>query len=139
LAQCNNEDVQLLVNAEFSNFGFLNATPLSMPNELIPSTWIPLDNQSTINCFKDQLHLRNIRQTDESVTVRCNAGKVSTNSVGDLPGLPEPVWHLKDGIANILSLEQVEKHFEVTCSNKVFTIHKPGSSRRDFVRGPNGL
>jgi len=135
----NNDNIQLLMNAELLDFNFLNATMFLLPNEVIPSTCILLDNQSTINCFKDSFHLRNTRKTNELVTVHCNAGKVSTNLISHLPGYPKPVWCLKNGIANILSLEQVEKHFNVTCADRVFTIHKANSSKRDFARGPNGL
>jgi hypothetical protein len=45
--------------------------------------------------------------------VKCNAGTVKTNMMGDLAGYG-PVWWHPDGLANILSMSQViGKGFEV--------------------------
>ena len=136
----NNESaVQMLMHGECANFSFLNASVMSMPNEVIPSNWILLDTGSTINCFKDGQCLKNIRSIDSSVTVHCNAGDRTSNLVGDFPGFPEPVWCMPDGIANILSLAKVEEHYKVTYEERVFRVHKPDGSTRDFVRAANGL
>ena len=45
--------------------------------------------------------------------IHCNAGITSTNMVGDLKGFGE-VWYNPKGIANILPMAVVEKHFRVT-------------------------
>lgn len=44
---------------------------------LIPSNWVLLDNQSTVDVFANAELLQDINQSDESLTVHCNAGKKS--------------------------------------------------------------
>ena len=43
-----------------------------------------------------------------------------------LPGYPDPVWYAADGIANVLSLSKVTKHYKITYNsenNNTFTMH----------------
>jgi hypothetical protein len=54
--------------------------------------WVILDNCSTVNIFSNRRLLKNIRQINMYVDVKCNAGSRTTNWIGDFPGLPEPVW-----------------------------------------------
>jgi hypothetical protein len=84
----------------------------------LPKTWILLDNQSTVNIFYNKALLKDIRTTTRCMhQVRCNAGWMVTNLLGRLPGYPGEVWLVQvtnpDGIANILSLADAEKHFHV--------------------------
>ena len=74
-------------------------------NNSIPSSWIFLDNQSTVDVFHNPQLLRNIREVDTSMEIHCNAGTATTNLVGDLPG-HGVVWFHPHGIANILSLSK---------------------------------
>lgn len=75
--------------------------------------------------------------------IQCNAGTVTTRLVGDLPGYPAPVWFHKQGIANILSLNQVAKHYHVTYNSDgptpSFIVTKPDGSMREFHRSVTGL
>ena len=74
----------------------------------IPRNWCILDSQSTCDCFCSKKYLKNIRQIDHSVVIRCNGGIRETNWIGDLPGYPQPVWFDAGGIANIISLKNCE-------------------------------
>jgi hypothetical protein len=58
----------------------------------IPSSWILLDNQSTVGVFHNEDLLDNIRDRDSFMAIHCNAGITSTNLVVDLPGCGE-VWY----------------------------------------------
>ena len=76
-------------------------------DELIKDGWILLDNQFTVKLFYDKRMLRNIRKASLWMDIHCNAGKASTDLIGDLPGFG-PVWYHKNAITNILSLAKVE-------------------------------
>lgn len=106
---------------------------------MIPSSWILLNDQSVICCFKDKECLQNVCKADRSVTIHCNAGKTTTNLIGELRGFPEPVWCDPKGIANIPSLDGVEEHFNVSHQDKTFHVHKPDGTTRQFICTTNGL
>jgi len=61
--------------------------------------------------FSNKALLRNVKETDRSMSIMCNAGATTTNMVGEYPGYPGEVWYNPTGIANILSLSDVEKHY----------------------------
>ena len=108
---------------------------------IIKDNWILLDNQSTVDIFRDGSLLHNKRQVRGSLTVHCNAGTISTNWVGDLPGYGTVWWHRR-GIANILSFAKVVDRYEVEFgkhTNYRFKIKKPDGTARYFVRSDKGL
>jgi hypothetical protein len=76
--------------------------------------WVLLDNCSTVSIFSNQKLLKNIiRQINMYVDVKCNAGSITTNWIGDFPGLPEPVWLDEKGQCNILSIKRVKKYYRI--------------------------
>ena len=50
----------------------------------IPKTWILLDSQSTVDVFSNPSLQLNIRDTNKSLVLYCNAGKAIINKKGDL-------------------------------------------------------
>jgi hypothetical protein len=75
------------------------------------------------------------------MTIRCNAGVTRTNMIGRMDGYPGEIWFNPTGIANILSLSNVTKHFSVSYNSeddKGFVIHKPVGDRR-FKQSKRGL
>ena len=77
----------------------------------IDENWCLLDNQSTCNAFINGKYLSKIRDAPDGQYLRdhCNAGVTHTNKIGDLPGYSDPVWYNSKRIANILSLDLVQK------------------------------
>lgn len=107
----------------------------------VSKSWILLDNQSTLDTFCNDELLKNIRKTNKMMNVKCNAGVTRTNMVGDLPGYGA-VWCNPDGIANMLSLSQVEKKYRITydsSNSKQFIVHKGNGVERKFKQSENGL
>jgi hypothetical protein len=110
-------------------------------NKCISREWILLDNQSTVDVFCNPDLLKDIRTTKRSMTIRCNAGVTRTNMIGRMDGYPGEIWYNPSGIANILSLSNVTKHFPVSYNSdddRGFVIHKPAGDRR-FKQSPRGL
>ena len=108
----------------------------------LPKTWILLDNQSTVNIFYNKDLLQDVKTTHRCMRVRCNAGWSVTNMIGRLPGYPGEVWYNPQGIANILSLADAEKHYRVRYDShheKAFIVEKPDGSEWRFKQTPNGL
>jgi hypothetical protein len=70
--------------------------------------------------------LRNIRTTERTMNIKCNAGVTRMNLIGDLPGYGE-VWYNPQDIANILSLSKVEAQHHITYDSATddgFVVHK---------------
>jgi hypothetical protein len=93
----------------------------------IPKTWLLLDSQSTIDLACNPKLLTDIHQVERCLTIRCNAGKRTTNLRGTMPGYGD-MWLYPHGIANILSLSQVKEKFRVTfnsAADNALHVHKP--------------
>ena len=131
-----------------TSFQFITTDIISEHTEIcqaqgrvIPSSWIILDNGSTVDIFTNKNLLTNIRTTKTVMNVRCNAGVTQTNLQGDLEGYGT-VWYNPNGIANILSLSRVQEKYRVTFDSNVdgsFFIHKPDGTHRIFSKSKSGL
>jgi hypothetical protein len=111
-------------------------------NRHVPTSWILLDNQLTVNVFSNKALLTNIRATDCMMNIRCNAGVTRTNMIGHLPGYEGEVWYNPQWIANILVLSDVERYHQVTYNSKAeeaFFVHKADGDERCFKQSEKGL
>ena len=107
----------------------------------IPSHWILLDNQSTVDIFSNPDMLEGIHDCGKTLHLHCNAGVMSTRMMGTLPGYG-PVWYHADAIANILSLSRVREKCKVTFNSEEgnqFVVTKDDGSRRVFKQSGSGL
>ena len=110
-------------------------------NQVIPITWVLLDNQSTVDLFCNLRLLKNIRKSETRMKVKCNAGERTTDMVGDLPGYGT-VWFDPDSIANILSLKRVSEKYHVAFDSKrrsSFLVTKPDGKVFEFKQSTGGL
>jgi len=109
----------------------------------IPDTWIILDSASSIDMFINPDLLNDIQTSTEPITILSNAGRVTINKFGYMPGYPEKVWYHPTGAANVLSLRNVSMHFRVTMNtdsdNCIYVRAKHSSKHLRFVASPNGL
>jgi hypothetical protein len=105
--------------------------------------WVLLGNCSTVNIFSNKNLLRNIRQSNMYVEVKCNAGSRTTYWIGDFPGLPERVWSDGDGRCNILSIKRVKKLYHIAYDSdneQGFSVtHRTKGTSRSFFESKKGL
>ena len=107
----------------------------------IPESWILLDSQSTVDVFMNKKLLRNVCVAKEPLPLHCNTGVATVNKVGDLAGYGT-VWYYENGIANILSLNNVKKKYRVTYDSTAsgcFGVHKADGTKRVFKPSKKGL
>ena len=117
--------------------GSENAYSFSVSGHQISPTAILLDSQSNVDLFCNKNMLSNMRTVPKWMSVKCNAGTIKTNLMGDLKGYG-PVWYYADGAANILSLAKVEKKFQVEYypsgnEKSRFIVYKPDGVVREFI------
>jgi len=86
---------------------------LNLNKKAIPDTWIPLDNQSTVDVFSNPKVLSNIHMVKGSLKTHTQAGMTTTKLRGHLKG-HEHAWCCEKDIANILSLSNMKKTHRVT-------------------------
>jgi hypothetical protein len=110
--------------------------------QMLPKSWILLDNQSTVDVFCNRRLLTNVRETNKVImNIWCNAGVTRTNMVNELNGYGT-MWYNPKEIANILSLSQDEKKHRVTYDSaalKAFVVQKCDGSERRLEQAKSGL
>jgi len=100
-----------------------------------------LDSQSTVDIFSNKKLLTNIWDSKRTLTLYCNAGKAIITQKGDLKGYGS-VGYYPQGIANILSLRNVENEHKVMYDSSMktrFVVHKADGNNHVFMPSKKGL
>ena len=74
---------------------------------------ILLDNQSTMSLFYNRRMVTNINKSNELLTSRSNGGSIQVGQIASINKTTE-VWFSPKAITNILSLQDVKRHYHVT-------------------------
>jgi hypothetical protein len=74
---------------------------------------------STADIFANADLLTDIHNAPNPIWVRCNAGRIQLTQQGYFGNYPYPVWYNPKGVANILSLYNVTKHYRVTANGQL--------------------
>ena len=102
----------------------------------LPQWWILLDSCSSANLISDKTLLHNVHQAVRRLVVHCNAGSMTLTQQGYFGSYPEPVWYNPNGLANIMSLSNVSKYYQLTMdtlSDPAILLHKSDGSNMRFV------
>jgi hypothetical protein len=120
------KDAHQLLNVTFAQGGEL------------PDSRVYLDGCSTVHAFKSDKYLEGIKTKARGVRINCNAGAVSTNKRGTYGSLK--VWYLPDGIANIISMHELEEMYRITYDSwqGYYVVHTPKGEVR-FYKDEQGL
>ena len=91
-----------------------------------------------MTAFKSDKYLKGIKSEARGVRINCNAGAISTNKRGTYGNLK--VWYLPDGIANIISMHELEGMYRITYDSwqGFYIVHTPKGEVR-FHKDKQGL
>ena len=123
-----------------ARFMTVHSVNLSQAGINIPSSWLLLDNQSTVDVFANGNLLEDIHEVDDELVISSNGGTSMTWWMGTLAGYGD-VWYDPSGITNIVSLAQVVKKYHVSynSTDNVFIMTKPDGTVYRFTQAPSGL
>lgn len=108
----------------------------------LPKNWILLDSCSSVNIVFNRDLLRGIHRPGHTIGINCNAGTVTLKQQGKLGGYPAPVWYHPQGIANIMSMADVARHYRLTMDTgkeNSITLHRPDGTTAVFTPSAKGL
>ena len=97
-----------------------------------------LDKCSTVTAFKNDKFLSRLRAVAAGIKINCNAGAAVTNMKGKFGRLN--MWYLPNGIANILSMQELEKMYRITYASweGFYVMHTP-RGKVCFYKDKHGL
>ena len=122
--------------AEQTAHQFFHATMVQ--GEELPDWRAYLDGFSTVTTFKSKKHLKYIHTVAGGIQINCNAGNLKTNQQGDFRTMK--VWYIPEGIANIFSMNELEKKYRITYDSRegYYVVHNQDGPVK-FYKDENGL
>jgi hypothetical protein len=78
----------------------------------LPDSHAYLDGCSTVTAFKSGKYLENLHHVERGIKINCNSGTMRTNQMGKYGTLK--VWYISERIANIFSMNELEKKYRIT-------------------------
>ncbi len=109
-----------------------------MQGESLPNNRAYLGGCSTVTAFKTNKYLKDMRTVPGGININCNAGTMTKNKVGKYGGLS--VWYIPNGISNIFSMNELEKHYRITYDSwqGYYIVHTPKGEVK-FHKDEHGL
>ncbi len=106
--------------------------------EELPDCRAYLDGCLMVTAFKNKKHLSNIRTVACGIKINYNARNLKTNQQGDYGTMS--VWYIPEGIANIFSMNELEKKYWITYNSweGCYMVHTQDGPVR-FYKDENGL
>ena len=101
-----------------------------------------LDSCSTVNLFADPSLVHGIHKANRPLMVKTYGGVKSTDQKAYVGRFPEPVWYDPTGVANVMALASVQKHYRVTfdsAKGNTFVVHLPAGEPLRFTQTTHGL
>ena len=95
--------------------GFVGIQVVMLQGKELPSNRAYLDNCSTVIAFKTAKYIRNIKAQKKGMQVNCNAGSIKTTRNWEYGQVES--WYMPEGIANIFSMNEIEKLHHITYDN----------------------
>ena len=98
-----------------------------------------LDSCSTLNLISNKSWLLDLNKVDAALNIHSTGGVSVTRKMGYLGNYPTPVWYLACCHANILSLQNVTRHYEVsmyTTVDNALILHRNNGQQHKFT--PSG-
>ena len=92
--------------------GFMGIQVAMLQGKELPRNRAYFDNCSTITAFNTDMYIHNIKTRKKGIMVNCNAGSIKTNRKGEYGRVD--AWYMPKGIANILSMNEIEKLHRIT-------------------------
>ncbi|KAG7345608.1 hypothetical protein IV203_033139 [Nitzschia inconspicua] len=105
-------------------------------------SWMLADSCSSVDIVSNPDLLHDIHEAKNPLVLHCNAGSVTLTHQGYLEGYPDPVWYYPDGIANILSLRNLTRHYRISMDSSLHNglrLQKCDGTTIDFLPSDTGL
>ena len=118
------------VAGEFSVYNMTMTPTISSQTHGIPRSWICVDSGATQHVFCNKDFINGLTTDTTSVLhIHCNAGKSTTQRYGTGFGVLQKagrIWYQPDGIANVLSLSELRKVYDIKLEDRGFILTSSG-------------